>query len=285
MELRSLKALVAVVREGGFSRAAKKLHLTQSTVSKAVKQLEDELGVKLLDRGSQPNPLTEEGRRVYAKAVAMLAEGEALETELRELRGLKTGTLRLGLPAIGSSIVFARRFAEYRRRFPGVEIQLVEGGSKDLEAMVLAGELDLAASLLPVSKEFAWQEVRREPIEVLLPAGHRLAKRREVTLKALANEPFILYPPGFALHRMVLDACKRSGFEPKVVAESSQVDFVMELVASKMGIAFVPRMIARQRPDIKCVALTEPALFWNLALIWRRGGYLSEAAKAWAGPA
>src|ERR1700761_1786807 len=114
MEIRSLKALVAVVHEGGFSRAAKKLHLTQSTVSKAVKQLEDELAVKLLDRRAQPNPLTEAGRRVYAKAVAILAEGTALETELQELRGLKTGRLRLGLPAIGSSIVFARRFAEYR---------------------------------------------------------------------------------------------------------------------------------------------------------------------------
>lgn len=283
MEIRALKALVEVVREGGFSRAAKKLHLTQSTVSKAVKQLEDELRVPLLDRVGRQSHLTDAGKIVYQKALAMLALGDDLQLELSELRGLKSGTLRLGLPAMGSSTVFARWFVVYRNRFPAVNIQLAEHGSKQLEKMVLAAELDLAVSLLPVPGEFEWQEVRREPIDVLLPVKHPLANRRQVTFKALSKEPFILYAPWFALNPIILGACKENGYEPKVVAESSQVDFVIELVAAKMGIAFVPRMIARQRPNrlASRVSVVEPAIYWHLALIWRRGGYLSEAAKAW----
>lgn len=283
MEIRALKAFVEVVREGGFSRAAKRLHLTQSTVSKAVKQLEDELHLPLLERTGRRSHLTDAGKIVYQKALAILAQGEDLQLELSELRGLRSGTLRLGLPAMGSSTVFARWFAVYRNRFPGVNIQLAEHGSKQLEKMVLAGELDLAGSLLPVPGEFEWQEVRREPIDVLLPTEHPLARRRQVSFKALSKEPFILYAPWFALNPIIMGACRESGFEPKVVAESSQVDFVIELVAAKMGIAFVPRMIAQQKkhPLVSHVAIGEPAIHWHLALIWRRGSYLSEAAKAW----
>jgi DNA-binding transcriptional LysR family regulator len=278
-----MKAFVEVVREGGFSRAAKRLHLTQSTVSKAVKQLEDEFGLPLLDRAGHHNRLTGAGKLVYAKALAILTQGDDLQAELRELRGLKTGNLRLGLPAIGSNTLFARWFALYRNRFRGVNIHLVENGSKNLEKMVSSGELDLAGSLLPVSGEFDWQAVRREPIDALLPLKHTLASRRQITFKALAEEPFILYAPGFALNPIILAACKESGFAPKVAAESSQVDFIIALVAAQMGVAFVPRMIAEQRPHpmVKRIPVNHPNIYWHMALIWRRGAFLSEAAKGW----
>jgi len=283
MELRALKAFVEVVRENGFARAARRLHLTQPTVSKAVKQLEDELGLQLLDRVGRQSRLTAPGRLVFRKAEAILAQGDDLQAELADMRGLRKDVLRLGLPLIGSSILFARWFAVFRRRFPKVDIQLVERGSSHLEQSLLAGELDLAAVLLPVAKPFAWQEVRREPIDVLLPAGHPLADRQQLAFKWLAREPFILYGAGFALNAIITGACRENGFEPRVVAESGQVDFVMELVAANMGIAFVPRMIAEHQPQprIRRIPVVQPGIFWHMALIWRRDGYRSAAAKAW----
>jgi DNA-binding transcriptional LysR family regulator len=241
------------------------------------------LNLPLIDRAGNRHPLTAAGELVYAKALAMLTQGDDLQSELRELRGLKTGNLRLGLPAIGSNTLFARWFALYRSRFPGVSIHLVENGSKHLEKMILAGELDLAGSLLPVPGEFEWQAVRREPIDVLLPSNHPLANRLKLTFKALAKEPFILYAPWFALNPLILGACKESGFEPKVAAESSQVDFIIALVAARMGVALVPRMIAEQRPHplVKRLPISHPNIYWHMALIWRRGAFLSEAAKAW----
>ncbi len=283
MEIRTLRMFVEVVRQGGFSRAADKVFATQSTVSKAVKQLEGELGLVLLDRRGHHCQLTEAGEIVYRRAVSILAQGDDMKLELEDLRGLKGGVLRLGFPLIGSNTLFARWFAVYRTHYPDVDVRLVEHGSKRLEELVLAGELDLAASLLPVSREFEWQELRREPIDALLAADHPLATVDTIRFNELADIPFILYGPGFALNPMIREACRESGFVPKVTAQSSQVDFVIELVAAKLGVALLPRMICEQRPHplTKRVAISQPSLYWHMALVWRRGAFLSHAAQAW----
>lgn len=195
----------------------------------------------------------------------MLAERDDLLTELDELRGLRRGTLRLGLPPVGSNTLFAPLFAACRTRYPGVDIRLAEYGSGRLEELLQSGEIDLAASLLPVSEGFEWQEIRREPLTVLLPANHELSRRQSISLPALRHLPFILFETGFALNRIILDACSRHGFEPTVVARSSQIDFIVELAAAGLGVAFLPRMIAEQRKhsSLRHVRLAEPETDWH----------------------
>ena len=283
MEIRTLRAFVEVVRQGGFTKAANTVYSTQSTVSKAVKQLEEELGMQLLDRIGHRCNLTDAGKIVYRRALAILTEGDDLKSELDGLRGFVGGTLRLGFPPIGSNTLFSRWFAVYRSRYPGVELLLVEYGSKRLEELVLAGELDLAASLLPLGEAFEWQELRREPIDALFAFDHPLAQRENLTFATLAEVPFVLYGPGFALNPMIIEACRKNGFSPKVAAHSSQIDFIIELVANKLGVALLPRMIAEQRPHrlTKRIAIGQPEIYWHMALIWRRGGCLPPAAQAW----
>jgi len=283
MELRPLRAFVEVVRQGGFTQAAKKVFATQSTVSKAIKHLEDEIGAPLLDRIGHRSKLTAAGEIVYQRALRMLAERNDLMAELDELRGVKRGTLRLGLPPVGSSTLFAPLFATYRKRHPGIEIRLVEHGGERLEELLLSGEIELAASLLPVSDTMEWQAVRREPLTVLLSTNDELSRRRSVDLPAVKHLPFILFEIGFALNRIILDACHRHGFEPNVVARSSQIDFIVELAAAGLGVAFLPQMIAEQRkhPSVSRVLLVEPDTDWHIAMVWRRGAYLSQAARAW----
>ncbi|WP_454848994.1 LysR family transcriptional regulator [Rhizobium binxianense] len=283
MELRTLKVFVEVVRQGGFSQAARTVFLTQSAVSKAVKQLEEELGVVLLDRIRHRSSLTAAGDIVFRRALQMLAEQGDLVSELAELRGLRRGRLRLGLPPIGSDALFAPLFAVYRKRYPGIEIQLAEHGSKRLEELVRAGEVDLGVSLLPVTEEFEWQDVRNEPMDVLLPVDHPLADAGEIGLAALKDMPFILFDAGFALNPIILDACRMAGFTPAIAARSSQITFIVELVASGLGIGFLPRFIAEKRVHggVRHVAVTGPAMAWHMAWIWRRGSYMADAARAW----
>jgi DNA-binding transcriptional LysR family regulator len=283
MELRTLRAFVEVVRQGGFSQAAKTVFATQSTVSKAVKHLEDEVGVSLLDRIGHRSVLTVAGEVVYRRALKMLAERDDLVTELDELRGLKRGTLRLGLPPVGSSILFAPLFAIYRNRYPGIDIRLIEYGSGRLEEILLSGEIDIAASLLPVSDDLEWQDVRTEPLVALLPVDHVFAHKATINLADLKDLPFILFETGFAINRVIVEACRRRGFDPAVTARSSQIDFIVELVAAGLGVAFLPRMIAEQRshPSVRRIMLVESQTEWHIAMIWRRGAYLSHAAKAW----
>ncbi len=283
MELKALRHFVEVVRQGGFSHAAKVVFVSQPTVSKAVKQLEDELGVPLLERLGHRTQLTDAGHVVYRRALAMLAEREDLLAELGDLRGLARGVLRLGLPPLGSNTLFAPLFAEFRSRYPGIEIRLLEHGSQRLEEAVLAGEIELGGSLLPVADAFDWQPVREDPLVVLLPAAHPLAGEPALGLAELAKTPFILFEGGFVLNRRILDACRRRGYVPVEAARSGQVDFIVALVAAGLGAAFLPRLIAEQRPHpgVRAVLLDEPELRWHMALVWRRGGYLSHAARAW----
>jgi DNA-binding transcriptional LysR family regulator len=255
---------------------------TQSTVSKAVKQLENEFGVLLLDRVGHRSTLTAAGEIVYRRALRILAERDDLLSELDEVRGLKRGSLRLGLPPMVSSILFAPLLAIYRKRYPGIDIRLVENGIDRLEEILWSGDIDFAASTIPVTEGLEWQSVRREPVVALLPAQEFAARKKTIDLIDLKQTPFILFDPGFAISRLVTVACRRAGFEPTVATRSSQLDFIMELVAAGMGIAFVPKMVAeqRRRPGLRSL-LVNPRIDWHVGMTWRRGAYLSHAAKAW----
>lgn len=283
MELKLLRVFVEVVRQDSFSKAATRLYITQSTVSKAIKQLEEELGFLLLERFKTYHRLTAAGEIVYKRSIKLLAEREDLLKELDEIRGLKQGKLRLGISPVGSSLFFAPLYARYSKRYPGIEVELIEHGGDKLAELLLAGEIDFAGTLLPVSEEFDYQALHSDPLVALLAANHPLTAQDSISISELKEIPFILFGSGFALHRIILDACHRAGFKPKVVAQSSQIDFMLELVSAGLGVAFLPRMVAKHRASTKVqsVLLQENELQWNMAMTWRRNSYLSDAAKAW----
>jgi len=283
MELRNLRVLVEVVRQGGFTEAARVLFSTQSTVSKAIRALEDELGVVLLHRGSRTVGLTAAGAIVLRHSQKMLGLRDDMLTEIAELRGVQRGTLRLGLPRIGSDALFAPIFARFCALYPGIDIELREAGSARLRELLQSGELDLAGLLLPVPDAFATQELACEPLVALLPNGHALTERRELAVTDLAEMPLVLFDTGFVLHAMITQAFRARHIQPKVAARTSQVGFMLELVAAGVGVAFLPRMIARlhARAGVAQVPLVAPGLEWRMALAWRRDAYLSHAARAW----
>ena len=283
MELRNLKAFVEVVRQGGFSKAARTLFSTQSTVSKAVGQLEAECGEALLERLGTGVRLTAAGELVHVRALAMLAESEHLAAELADLRGLLSGRLRLGLPIFGSARLFAPLFAEYRSRWPNVEIELMEQGSARLEEALLAGEVELGVSLLPIGEAFSWQPVRDDPMMAVLAADHPLRGRERLRLAELANDPFILFEQGFALNTRIEHACSLRGFAPRLAARSGQLDFIIALVAAGLGVALLPRLLTEGRnlEPLGVALVDETDLRWRAALSWRKGARLSPAARAW----
>ncbi|SBV96119.1 Transcriptional regulator, LysR family [uncultured Alphaproteobacteria bacterium] len=281
MDFRTLRAFVEVLRRGGFSAAAASLNSTQPTVSKSVKQLEDELGAPLIDRARMT--ATAAGEIALKRAQAILAERDDLLRELGELRGLKRGALSLGISPIGGSTLFAPLFAVYAKRYPQIDIRLQEQGSRRLEEMVMEGEVELAASLLPVGGEFDFQPVRTEPMVALLPPGHPARGRATVTVAALRDTPQVLFDSAFAINRLVEDAFARRGVAPEVAARSGQIDFMVELVAAGLGVAFMPESVAalHRHPSVAAVRFAEPGTDWQLALVWRKSGYLSAAARAW----
>src|SRR5690606_14240245 len=193
MEFRQLRAFAEVIRQGGFTQAARTLHASQSAVSKQVAQLEQRLGLQLLERTGPHIRLTDAGHVVLRHAETMLRQQQELRTELDDLAQLSRGELRLGLTMLGGDALFAAPFAEYRRRYPGVDVHLMEGGSKTVEQLILNGELDVGASLTPDNPAFDCQPFCNEPLDVLLPVAHPLAGAAHLSLAQLADTPFVLY--------------------------------------------------------------------------------------------
>jgi DNA-binding transcriptional LysR family regulator len=118
---------------------------------------------------------------------------------------------------------------------------------------------------------------------VLVPVPEFPARKKSIDLTDLKQMPFILFESGFAISRIVVDACRRTGFEPTVATRSSQLDLILELVAAGIGIAFLPKMVAEQwrHPGARSLLIVNPKVELHLAMTWRRGALLSHAAKAW----
>ncbi|WP_040269417.1 LysR family transcriptional regulator [Pseudomonas rhodesiae] len=284
MEFKQLRSFVEVVHRGGFTQAGKTLHISQSAVSKQVAQLEYSLGTPLLERTGSQIRLTAAGRVVLQRAEAMLRLQSELQSELDDMQQLTRGELRLGLPQLGGDTLFAELFAEYRRRYPNVTIQLLEGGTRSIEQAILNGELEVGGSLMPSDPAFAWQAFCDEPLDALLPVDHPLAQQPQVRLEALADTPFLMYQRSFVLNDRLLQACQSLGFTPKEAGRSGQADFLAALVAAGQGVVLLPSVVARGlvRPGVVRVPLQAPDyLRWDIAFIWRDGAYLSKAAQAW----
>lgn len=283
MELRHLECLVEVIRQGGFSAAARSLGMTQPTVSKAVSQLEHDCGSRLIDRLRDGVRLTDAGDKVQKRALVMLRERDHLNAELAALRGLEIGRLRLGLPVLGSSILFAPLVAIYRQRYPGIDIELHEHGSRHLEEQVRSGEIEMGATLAPVPNDFEWQQVIDEPLVALLPEGHPLASRQSIKLKELSPSPFILFESGFVLNTLLAKACRKRNMDINVVARGAHADFIIALVSAGMGVSILPRLVIETRSNlaIQTPLIEDADMRWRLGLIWRQHVGLSPAADRW----
>jgi DNA-binding transcriptional LysR family regulator len=283
MELRALRYFVEVVRQQSFTLAAEQMFVTQPTISKMVKALEDEVGAPLLLRDGRQMVLTDEGRIVYQRGQDVLAAHAQLQAELDDLGTLGRGELTVGIPPMGGSL-FTPAIAAFRQRYPKIELKLFEQGSRAIEAALIAGELELGGVLQPVDLDtFDVLPMTRQLLWLVARRGSRWDDVQEVRLADLAAEPFVFYGESLALNDVVLSACRAAGFAPTIVGRSSHWDFMAALVHAGVGIALLPAPYCRRldAAHFTCRPVVDPEILWDMAIGWRRNGYLSHAARAW----
>ncbi|MGM7724006.1 cidABC operon transcriptional activator CidR [Metabacillus sp. Hm71] len=283
MDIKQLQYFIEVADLGSFSRAAESLFITQPTISKMIKNLEEELGVPLFDRSRKKLLLTDAGQTILKQAKLIDKAFTNLEIEVDNLLGLKKGHIRIGLPPIFDAHAFLKIIGCFHEKYPGITFQFVEDGSKRIEDDVDKHILDAGVVVLPtkddIFEHFAFME---EDLKLILHPRHPLAEKTEVHLTELANESFILFNKDFVLNDHIISACNKSGFHPHIISESSQWSFIEEMVASKLGVSLLPESICRHlKRNVRAVKVIEPSISWNLALIWRKNAYISNAAKAW----
>ena len=250
---------VAVAEEGSFTRAADRLHVVQSAVSAGIRKLEGELGVPLFDRSTHRVRLTDAGVALLPEARRTLAAAAAAREAIEEVKGALRGTVALGLmQAQGMhSIHVPALLGEFRARHPGVTLTIRHAGSSAMADEVREGRLDLAFVALP---GHSWPGVTltrltSEPIALLVPVGHRLAKRRGVELADLEDEVLVDMPSGWGTRMAVDRAFVAAGARRTVSFEVNDTASMIEFIHHGLAIGLLPASFVDGLNDIAVVAI------------------------------
>lgn len=282
MEIRQLMYFIQIVKSGTYSAVAKQLYLSQPALSKAVKHLEEELGAKLLVQGDKRSEPTDVGRVLFERGQQLIREYNDLLGAVDEANSRNRGRLHFGIPYGLGQILFYRLTADFSRAFPEMELVVSGHGSAHIREEVLAGRLDIGATLIPPEPEPGLEAtvIMRDQFFLLLPRAHPLAGREGVRFAQLREEQFILLNEEFVMTRMTRQSCAMAGFAPRVKIVANRSDFIAELVADGQGIAVIAGGRYRFEHDsrLSCAALLDGIVDIDIALITRAGADRSTAA-------
>ncbi|MFI5067458.1 MAG: LysR family transcriptional regulator [Streptosporangiales bacterium] len=271
MEMRQLEYFIAVAEEASFTRAAERVHISQSGVSAQIRQLEHDLGAALLDRSGRETTLTAAGSAAIAPARAVLAAAGAVRQAVDEVNGLLRGRLVIGMVTACTVTPLFEALAAFHQSHPGVEISLLEGNSDVLTAQVRAGLADLAliGSAGAPPDDLEALTIISEPLAAAVPPGPPLAGRGRVTLADLAGYPIVSLPEGTGVRAVFDQSCLASGVRPDIALQASAPGSVADLAVRGLGVAILSQsMAAGHAGRLRAVAIDGLAMPAVLALVW-----------------
>ena len=275
MEIRDLEYFLACVDAGSITRAARKVHVAQPTLSHALARLEAELGVRVLERGARaPLQVTEAGRRVAERARQALGALGALSDDLSSVAAGTRGQLRLCAVQSVCANLLPRALAEFSRSHPGIELSVRTLAAEKIAKAVASGQADLgfvagapSSALRDVEREL----LRREELVALVRKSDPLARRKVVRLAALASRPLVLVPAGTFTGDIIHEACREAGFSPNVVLTLSSAEALCEVVREGLALTILPAGYLRASdPDLRAVRIRQPTLRRDLWSVRRR---------------
>ncbi len=211
MQIHQLRYFCAVAKAGSFTRAAEREHVAQPSLSQQIRKLEDELGARLLDRLGRTLRLTSFGETFLLRAEAILREVSDAKHEIQEMTGMDTGKLVVGAIPTIAPYFLPDRLASFSRRFPKVQLSVVEEITSVLLERLQAATIDVALMVLPVpGDQFTSRELLREPLYLVVPQTHRLSSKARVHLSDIEADPFLLLKEGHCFRENTLSACTRA---------------------------------------------------------------------------
>jgi DNA-binding transcriptional LysR family regulator len=247
MELRHLRYFQAVAEERHFGRAAERLHMAQPPLSQQIRQLEDELGVRLLDRNTRRVELTDAGAAYLDRVQAILGEVDDAGQEARRVAAGLQGRLRVGCVGSATYSLLPALARTLREELPRVDVTFRgEMLVPQQASALLAREIDLALLRPPVDEPaLRLTTLRQDKLIVALPEGHRLASRRRLRVDDLRGEDLVVHSVrGSVMHGVVVALCREAGFEPRVRHEVAETSTLVTFVAAGLGIAVVPEPVS-----------------------------------------
>lgn len=281
MELRDLQIFMAIVKHGSYTKAANVLFISQPTLSKSMKRLENELQAQLLQRTTRQLQVTDIGAVVYEHGQKILYNLQELGQSIQDIRDVQLGTIKLGIPPLIGTLFFPEIARAFHQEYPKVTLELVERGAKRISELVHSGQVDVAFVVLPiVEPTFTIVPFIEDDFVLYVHKEHPFAQCAEVSVEDLKNEKFVLFSNEYALHDFVIRSCENEGFSPDIVYKSSQWDLIVELIGLNLGVTILPRAIYEKQsnPNVKIIPLTD-SLIWKIGLVSLKDRYKSFALQ------
>ncbi|HLM01144.1 MAG TPA: LysR family transcriptional regulator [Pyrinomonadaceae bacterium] len=287
MEIRQLRAFVAIAEAKTFTAGAKRVHVTQAAISMQIRQLEDEVGLPLFTRTPRRVLMTEAGDLLLERARKILREHDAAVEEIAEIAGAEYGRLRIGsASAMFTTNQLPMILQQLKAKFPNAVISVASGTSVALVQKIMNGEIDVAFVSLPVENSNIQTELLfSDEIVAIANPKHPLAKQKVISAAALAGEPLILGEQGGNTRRQIDDFFLQVGVKPNVVMELSRQSAINRMVENNMGVGIASAKTVKQAvSDGKFVAwwIEGATMNWELGLARLRGGYFSPIAHEFA---
>jgi DNA-binding transcriptional LysR family regulator len=281
MELRQIQYFCKVASLKSFTQAAEQLHITQPTITHAIHKLEEELDIQLFDRNKKRALLTLEGEVFLEKMHKIIDNIDEAVSELKDLKALRKGTIKLGVPPMLGAYMFPWVFLNFNKSYPELQLIVSEEESTPIAVQKIeTGDLDLAIIILPENSETIDSLViTPEEYVLCVHPDHPLNLKGKINFGQLRNEQFILLKEGSLQRKIVISRCLSNNFTPNIVFSTSQVQTIKGLVANGAGISLLMRMVINNDPNIAIVPMEEPINF-HVGLAWNKGKHLSKAALA-----
>ena len=280
MEIRQLRAFVAIAESGTFTAGAQRVHVTQAAISMQIRQLENELGAKVFVRAPRHVILTEAGEHLLRRARQILREHDAALDEIAELAGAERGRLRIGS---ASAMVLTEQLPiilkELRKQHPRADIAVTSGTSEALVDQILAGELDIAFVSLPVdARGIQTERLSEDQLVAIASPRHKLARQKTISAYTLAGERLILGERGGNTRRLIDQFFAQAGVTLKVAMELSRQAAIRRMVEEDMGVGIVPFESVREEVERGRLVrwwIEGAEINWELGLAQLSGGYES----------
>jgi len=281
VQIQQLRYFVAVAQTRHFTRAAELTGISQPSMSKQIRVLENSLGTPLFVRNRGAIELTSAGEALLPHAERILIDVEAAEESVQEVAGLRRGRVRLGATPSLCDGLLPEVLTEFHRRHPGIDLEVHESGSRLLVRELAHGQLDLALTIVSPTTEhedLVTTELLTEQLVLVGPPHRELAPT--VPLRDLRDVPLVMARDGYDLRERTDAACRQAGFVPRVAVEGGEMSAVLRFVEAGLGHAIVPQMVVATRPQLAVARLVSPTLTRTIGVAHRDEQAMSLAARA-----
>jgi DNA-binding transcriptional LysR family regulator len=279
MNLKRLEYFCQLAVLGNFTRAARAVGIAQPALTVAIQKLEQEVGLKLINRADKNSLLTAEGEVLYKLGTQLLSQAEQIELELEGLKELERGTIRFGVSAMIGSYYFPKILTEFQRKYPKIKVHLVDQGTAALEKMLLNSELDLALVRGDLENpQLRYTELINEEVVAGMVSSHHLATEQTISLAQFCQQPLVLFHEGYFLREAVSQYAKKYHVSLDIRMETNLIELQKSLVRNEVGITTCLSRILENEKQMTSTPF-DPKIEFKLSLAWKKNHYLSKASK------